>query len=52
MFIGYHSLLEMIWLIMRSEAEITFGKELPLATEWEPAGQTALVDYHAWPVVE
>jgi hypothetical protein len=52
MFIGYHSLLEMIWLIMRSEAEITFGKELSLATEWEPAGQTALVDYHAWPIVE
>jgi hypothetical protein len=52
MFIGYHSLLDMIWLIMRSEAHITFSKELSLATDWQPPGQTALLDYHAWPVVE
>jgi hypothetical protein len=51
LFIGYHSLLEAIWLILFRHEELTFRKELTEGTECTPYGEVALLDYQTWPIV-
>jgi hypothetical protein len=51
LFIGYHSILEALWLLLFSTEELTFRKELSATEDWTPAGEVALMDYHCWPEV-
>jgi hypothetical protein len=51
LFIGYHSALEAVWLLLFRHEELTFRKQLCENAEWTPYGEVALLDYQTWPVV-
>lgn len=54
MFIGYHSILEAVWMMMFSRQTIVLRKQIshnPPATGWTGRGETELLDYHNAPSV-
>lgn len=53
MFIGYHSLLECIWVMMLKEQSIILTKELSVENKqtWTPMGKRCVLDYHNIPTV-
>ncbi|OHT07065.1 hypothetical protein TRFO_05259 [Tritrichomonas foetus] len=54
MFLGYHSILECIWMMMMKHHDLVLRKELSHENveSWTPMGETCRLDYHNVPHIE